>query len=60
MGYTKDQFYNRYFLVCSMLPLANVITRHGIAFPSYGNDNLLYVDMSPDDIGPLTPLLAVF
>uniref|UniRef100_A0A3P9K8W2 Reverse transcriptase domain-containing protein n=1 Tax=Oryzias latipes TaxID=8090 RepID=A0A3P9K8W2_ORYLA len=40
-----------------MLPLGDVIRRHGINFHSYADDTQLYVAVSPDDTGPLDSLL---
>uniref|UniRef100_A0A3B3CPF8 Reverse transcriptase domain-containing protein n=1 Tax=Oryzias melastigma TaxID=30732 RepID=A0A3B3CPF8_ORYME len=40
-----------------MLPLGDVIRRHGINFHSYADDTQLYVAMSPDDMGPMDSLL---
>ncbi len=40
-----------------MLPLGNVIKRHGINFHSYANDTQLYIAVSPDDPGQVDTLL---
>ncbi len=36
-----------------MLPLGDVIRRHGISFHSYADDTQLYIAVSPDDAGRL-------
>ncbi|XP_054864080.1 uncharacterized protein LOC129348233 [Amphiprion ocellaris] len=40
-----------------MLPLGDVIRRHGISFHSYADDTQLYIAVSPDDTGPIDSLL---
>ena len=40
-----------------MLPLGDVIRRHGINFHSYADDTQLYIAVSPDDTGPIDSLL---
>ena len=40
-----------------MLPLGNFRRRHGIHFYSYADDTQLYIAVSPDDSGPMDPLL---
>uniref|UniRef100_A0A671TXF6 Reverse transcriptase domain-containing protein n=1 Tax=Sparus aurata TaxID=8175 RepID=A0A671TXF6_SPAAU len=40
-----------------MLPLGDVIRRHGINFQSYADDTQLYIAVSPDDMGPIDSLL---
>ena len=40
-----------------MLPLGDVIRRHGINFHCYADDTQLYIAVSPDDIGPIDALL---
>ena len=39
-----------------MLPLWDVIRRHGISFHNYADDTQLYIAVSPDDTGPLDTL----
>uniref|UniRef100_A0A672IAL3 Reverse transcriptase domain-containing protein n=1 Tax=Salarias fasciatus TaxID=181472 RepID=A0A672IAL3_SALFA len=39
-----------------MLPLGDVIRRHGISFHSYADDTQLYIAVSPDDSGPIETL----
>ena len=39
-----------------MLPLGNVIRRHGINFHSYADDTQLYIAVSPEDTGPIDSL----
>ena len=39
-----------------MLPLGDVIRRHGISFHSYADDTQLYIAVSPDDTRPLDAL----
>ena len=41
-----------------MLPLGDVIRRHGISFHSYADDTQLYIAMSPKDIGQIDALLT--
>uniref|UniRef100_A0A3B3DFR7 Reverse transcriptase domain-containing protein n=1 Tax=Oryzias melastigma TaxID=30732 RepID=A0A3B3DFR7_ORYME len=40
-----------------MLPLGDVIRRHGVDFHSYADDTQLYIAVSPDDLEPLNTLL---
>ena len=40
-----------------MLPLGDVIRRHGINFHSYADDTLLYIAVFADDTGPIDSLL---
>ena len=40
-----------------MLPLGDVIRRHGISFHSYADETQLYIAVSPDDTGPIDTLL---
>ena len=40
-----------------MLPLGDVIRRHGINFHSYAGDPQLYIAVFPDDMGPIDSLL---
>ena len=39
-----------------MLPLGDVIRRHGISFHSYADDTQLYIAVSPDDTGQIDAL----
>lgn len=40
-----------------MLPLENILRRHGINFHIYADDTRHYISMSPDDSGPRDALL---
>lgn len=49
----------RILLNVYMLPLGDIIRRHGVSFHVYADDTQLYIAVSPDDIGAMDTLFKL-